>query len=99
MRIPAGVLVATLVWMLPQAEDAAFFVIITFTWVIAAGDFTHIVAGSVEMAFLVVTGAIGFSDAVFGFFLPVLAGNVVGGSAIFAMLVWGQVKEEIGHVG
>ena len=93
--IPAGVLVAALVWMLPQSENAAFFTIVTFTWLIAAGDFTHIVAGSVEMAFLVVTGALSFTPAVFGFFLPVLAGNVVGGTAIFAVLVWGQVKSEI----
>ena len=73
--IPAGVLVAALVWMLPQSEDAAFFTIVTFTWLIAAGDFTHIVAGSVEMAFLAISGALGFVDAVFGFFLPVLAGQ------------------------
>ena len=38
--IPAGVIVALIVWMLPQAAEAAFFLILTFTWVIAAGDFT-----------------------------------------------------------
>ena len=50
--IPAGIIVALIVWMLPQADESAFLLILTFTWLIAAGDFTHIVAGSVEMAVL-----------------------------------------------
>lgn len=93
--IPAGVLVAAIVWMLPQASSSAFFVIVTFTWLIAAGDFTHIVAGSVEMWFLLLSGGTGPADAIFAFFLPVFAGNVVGGSAIFTMMAWGQVQEEV----
>ncbi len=93
--IPAGILVAAIVWMLPQVENAAFFVILVFTWLIAAGDFTHIVAGSVEMGLLAVTGNLGFIDAIFGFFLPVLFGNVVGGTAIFTLMAWGQVRDEM----
>lgn len=93
--IPAGVLVAAIVWMMPQAEEASFFVILVFTWLIAAGDFAHIVAGSVEMAFLHVTGALSLYDAVFRFFIPVLLGNIIGGTVIFAMMAWGQVKEEL----
>ncbi len=93
--IPAGVLIAAIVWMLPQAESSAFFVILTFTWLIAVGDFTHIIAGSFEMAFLMVNGELGITAALFGFFLPVLMGNIVGGTAIFSLLAWGQVKEEI----
>ena len=93
--IPAGILIAAIVWMLPQAENAAFIVILVFTWLIAAGDFTHVVAGSVEMALLAVRGELGFYDAVFGFFLPVLAGNVVGGTVIFTLMAWGQVRHEL----
>ncbi len=93
--IPAGVLVAAIVWMLPQNEDSSFFIILTFTWLIAAGDFTHVVAGSVEMAYLMWTGDLGLFRALFGFFLPVLAGNIFGGTLIFALMTWGQVKEEI----
>ncbi len=44
-----------------------------------------------------VQGEIGFTKAVFGFFLPVLAGNIFGGTVIFALTAWGQVKDEI-HV-
>lgn len=93
--IPAGVIVALIVWMLPQAEEAKFFIILVFTWLIAAGDFTHIVAGSVEMAILILRGDLGLSRAVFGFFFPVLAGNIIGGTVIFALMAWGQVREEL----
>jgi formate/nitrite transporter FocA (FNT family) len=93
--IPAGILVAAIVWTMPQAKEANFFVILTFTWLIAAGDFTHVVAGSVEMAYLMVQGMLGFEQAAFGFFLPVLAGNIVGGTVVFTLMVWGQVKDEI----
>ena len=51
--IPAGVIVALIVWMMPQADETSFFLILVFTWLIAAGDFAHIVAGSVEMAVMI----------------------------------------------
>ena len=95
--VPAGFLVAVLVWMLPQAKSSEFFVIVFMTWLIAAGDFLHIIAGSVEMAFLVLTGALGFGGAM-GFFIPVLLGNVVGGTVIFTLIAWGQVKDEVEHL-
>ena len=93
--IPAGILVAALVWMLPSAGSASLMLIVVFTWLIAAGDFTHIVAGSVEMAYLALQSEIGLGTAVFGFFLPVLAGNVIGGTAIFSLTAFGQVKDEL----
>ncbi|MEQ6249293.1 formate/nitrite transporter family protein [Sulfitobacter sp. HNIBRBA3233] len=93
--IPAGVIVALIVWMLPQAAEAGFFIILTFTWMIAAGDFTHIVAGSVEMAVLMVEGELGLYDAMFGFFIPVLAGNIIGGTIIFTLVAWGQVRDDV----
>ena len=93
--IPAGILVAAIVWMLPQVPGSSFILIVAFTWLIAAGDFTHIVAGSVEMWFLLLTDGTTASKAVFNFFLPVLAGNIAGGSAVFTLMAWGQVKDEV----
>ncbi|NNE54185.1 MAG: formate/nitrite transporter family protein [Sulfitobacter sp.] len=93
--IPAGIIVALIVWMLPQADEAAFFLILTFTWLIAAGDFTHIVAGSVEMAVLVWQGELGAGPAIFSFFLPVLAGNIFGGTLVFTLVAWGQVRDDV----
>lgn len=93
--VPAGILVAALVWSMPQANSGRFFIIVAFTWLIAAGDFTHIIAGSVEMAYLLTGGDLSAGPALFGFFLPVLAGNIVGGTAIFTMIAYGQVVDEI----
>ena len=93
--IPAGILVAALVWSMPQASANRFFIILGFTWLIAAGDFTHIIAGSVEMAYLMVGGELGLWPALTGFFLPVLAGNIIGGTAIFTMIAFGQVVDEL----
>ncbi|MEL7261062.1 MAG: formate/nitrite transporter family protein [Pseudomonadota bacterium] len=93
--IPAGVLIAALVWMMPTANGNAVALIFLFTWLIALGDFTHIVAGSVEMAYLMVQGDLALTQAVFGFFLPVLAGNVIGGTVIFTLLAWAQIQPEV----
>lgn len=93
--IPAGLLIAALVWMLAAGEQDNFFIIILMTWLIAAGGFTHIIAGSVEMAFLLLTGEMGLLAAVFGFFIPVFLGNVFGGTVVFGMITWGQVREEV----
>ncbi len=93
--IPAGVLVASIVWMMPGQNGSEILLIVLFTWLIAAGDFTHIIAGSVEMWFLALQGELGFAPALLNFFVPVLAGNVVGGTLVFALLAWGQVKDEV----
>lgn len=92
--VPAGVIVAAIVWMLPTVPHNPFFIIVTFTWLIAAGDFTHIIAGSVEMAYLVVTASISFLECL-AFFVPVLLGNVVGGTAVFTLITWAQVAAEV----
>src|SRR3712207_4696945 len=52
----AGWLIAFMVWLLPFAESARVAVIVGITWLVGIGEFTHIVAGSVDMLFLVWTG-------------------------------------------
>lgn len=93
--IPAGVLIAAIVWMLPSSKRNEIGLIVLFTWLIALGDFTHVIAGSVEMAYLMVQGQLDLYPAVFGFFLPVLLGNIVGGTLIFTVLTYAQVKPEV----
>ena len=95
--IVAGWLIATVVWTLPTATGSAqIWMIVLLTYLIAVADLTHVVAGSVEIAFLWLQGGTGVAAAVGGFFLPTLAGNVVGGTALFALLTYGQVHDEIG---
>ena len=93
--IPAGILIASIVWMLPSAQNNEVLVIVIFTWLIALGDFTHIIAGSVEMAILMVQGLLPLGQAIFGFFLPVLIGNILGGTAVFTLLAYAQIRHEI----
>ena len=93
--VPAGILIASIVWMLPGQNGNDVVIIVLFTWLIAAGDFTHVIAGSVEMWFMLLEQELSVMQAIFGFFVPVLLGNVVGGSAVFTMLAWGQVVAEV----
>ena len=41
-----------------------------------------------------VTGELGVVAGITEFFLPVLAGNVIGGTAIFALVAYGQVRDD-----
>lgn len=93
--IPAGFLIAAMVWMIPSAEGADFWVIIVITYLIALGDMVHVVAGSAEAFLLLVSGEIGFWQTFGGFMAPAFVGNVIGGTVLFALLAYGQVKEEI----
>ena len=93
--IPAGILIAAIVWMLPSSKRNEIGLIVLFTWLIALGDFTHVIAGSVEMAYLMVQGQLDATPAFVGFFLPVLLGNVVGGTLIFTVLTYAQVMPEV----
>lgn len=93
--IASGFLIAAMVWMIPSAESAKFAVITLMTYLIAIGGFTHIVAGSMEAFLLVIAGDWAWWQMVFQFFVPVLLGNIVGGTALFALISYAQVMEEI----
>jgi formate/nitrite transporter FocA (FNT family) len=83
--IISGWLVATMVWMFPAAGSAKIVVIILMTWLIALADTTHIVVGSVEIFYLVFNGTLPWQDFIWPFALPTLAGNICGGTFIFAL--------------
>jgi formate/nitrite transporter FocA (FNT family) len=93
--IGAGWIIAALVWMLPSSEGSEFVVIGLMTYIIALCGFTHVIAGSAEALYGVLTGGITLSAATFDFFLPTLAGNVVGGTVLFAVLSYAQVRTEM----
>lgn len=93
--LPAGFLIAALVWMLPSAESNEFAIITLMTYLIALGDFTHVIAGSAEMLYMGLIGEASFWQISAIFFLPTLAGNVIGGTALFAVISYAQVRDEI----
>jgi len=93
--MPAGFLIASIAWILPSARGSAMWVIMLITYVIALGEFSHVVAGSAEAWLLMLTGQTSFDRAVGGFILPSLIGNLIGGTGLFAVLAHGQVRNEI----
>ncbi len=93
--IASGFLIAAMVWMIPSAETAKFAVVTLMTYLIAIGGFTHIIAGSLEAYMLVIAGDWAWWQMIVQFFIPVLAGNVIGGTALFAVISYAQVMEEI----
>ncbi len=93
--ISAGFLIAAMVWLIPSADGAQVHVILLMTYLIALGEFTHIVAGSVEAFMLIASGEQMPWSVVSGFTVPVLLGNIVGGTALFALISYAQIMKEL----
>jgi formate/nitrite transporter FocA (FNT family) len=94
--IVSGWMIATMVWMIPSMESAKMWIIILITYLMALGDFTHIVVGSAEVSYLVFAGELPWKDFWLVFAGPTLAGNIVGGSFIFALISHAQIRSESG---
>ena len=93
--IPAGIIIAALVWTAPQTKNFRLATIIFFVYFIALGDFSHVVVGSCEMAFEIIEGDADFLDYFFKFLIPTGIGNIIGGTVIFTLLIYNQVREEL----
>jgi formate/nitrite transporter FocA (FNT family) len=91
----AGWLIALMVWLMPAAASAKILVIVAITWLIAAGQFSHVIAGSAEAALAAMRGAISWRQYGLDFLLPALIGNSIGGVVFVALLNHAQVKQEI----
>ena len=92
--IVSGWMIATMVWMIPSMESAKMWIIILITYLMALGDFTHIVVGSAEVSYLVFSGELPWKDFWLMFAGPTLAGNIIGGSFIFALISHAQIRSE-----
>jgi formate/nitrite transporter FocA (FNT family) len=91
----AGWLIAIMVWLLPSARSARLLTVLIITYVVALGQLTHIVAGTVETAYAVLAGLAPFGDYLVRFMLPTLLGNVIGGTAFVALLNHAAIAPEI----
>lgn len=94
LGIPAGFFIASIVWLLPSSKGFEIFTIFLLTYLIAIGDFTHVIAGSGELFLLVVAGEETIWRA-FALIFTTLCGNVLGGTGLFALLAYGQVAQEL----
>lgn len=92
--IVSGWMIATMVWMIPSMESAKMWIIILITYLMALGDFTHIVVGTAEVSYLVFAGELPWKDFWLIFAGPTLAGNIIGGSFIFALISHAQIRSD-----
>jgi formate/nitrite transporter FocA (FNT family) len=87
----AGWLIATVVWMLAATTTGRIPVIVILTYFVALAGLTHIVAGSVEVLYLVMKGQQTWLSYLGGYMLPTLIGNILGGVSLVSALNHAQV--------
>ncbi|HAG29267.1 MAG TPA: transporter (formate/nitrite transporter family protein), partial [Alteromonas macleodii] len=92
--ITSGFIIAAIVWMKPSVKHSQILMIVIFTYLIAIGNFTHVIAGSTELFLLALQNKISVL-ATLSLIGATLLGNIVGGTGLFALLAYGQVVREI----
>ncbi|MEQ8335669.1 formate/nitrite transporter family protein [Nisaea sp.] len=93
--IGAGFLIASMVWALANMRSGQLLAIFIVTYIVALCGFAHVVAGTVEIAALVLTGGLAIGPAIFGFIIPALIGNIIGGTVLFGFISYAQVSREV----
>jgi formate/nitrite transporter FocA (FNT family) len=91
----AGWLIALMVWLLPSARSARLLTVLIVAYLVSLARLSHIVAGSVEASYAVMSGSVTLVDYFVKFMAPTLLGNIVGGVALVALLNHGTVASEI----
>jgi formate/nitrite transporter FocA (FNT family) len=91
----AGWLLAALTWMLAATHERITQVLLVFlaTAPIAAFEFSHSIAGSVEAFYRAGVGDAAWWSMIRDFVVPALLGNAVGGVTVVALLNFAQAKE------
>jgi formate/nitrite transporter FocA (FNT family) len=87
----AGWLIATVVWMLAAIDSNRVPIIVILTYFVGLAGLTHIVAGSVEVLYLVMTGLKPWWSYVAFYMTPTLIGNIFGGVTLVSALNHAQV--------
>ena len=87
----AGWLIALMVWVLPFAESARFWVIIVLSYLVGIGHFGHVVAGSVQTFFMAIAGQASWAEVIVHYFFPTVIGNILGGVALVAAINHAQI--------
>lgn len=88
----AGWLIALMVWLMPVAETARVGVIIIITYLVGLAGFSHVIAGAVDVFYVLARGQTSVGQVFVGWFFPTLVGNVLGGTSLVAALNHAQVE-------
>ncbi|CAH2789877.1 MAG: Inner membrane protein YfdC [uncultured Paraburkholderia sp.] len=91
----AGWLIALMVWLLPSARSGRLLTVLLITYVVAVSHLSHIIAGSTEVAYAVMSGDASLRDYFLRFLVPTLVGNTVGGMSLVALLNHAAIAPEI----
>ncbi|MGI4983505.1 MAG: formate/nitrite transporter family protein [Janthinobacterium lividum] len=95
----AGWLIALMVWLLPSARSGRLITIMLITYVVSLAKLSHIIAGSVEASYGVMTGVLTIGAYFGSFLLPTLLGNVLGGISLVGLLNHAAIAPEIKDAG
>jgi formate/nitrite transporter FocA (FNT family) len=93
--VPAGFIMAAVAWVRGAEDEFGFWIVWSLTLALGLCGFAHVIAGSTEAWLLFWVGRADASWVLTGFLLPALAGNVIGGTGLFAVLAHAQVRAEI----
>lgn len=93
--IPAGFIMASVAWIRSANNETGFSIVLVLTLAISLCGFAHVIAGAAEAFLLMWIGHTSVGWVIGGFLLPALAGNVIGGTGLFAVLAHAQVSQEI----
>ncbi len=91
----AGWLIALMVWILPSAQSARLLTVLLVTYVVAVAHLSHVVAGSAEAAYAVLSHSVTLAQYFGLFLLPTLTGNIIGGVLMVTVLNHGSIAPEI----
>jgi formate/nitrite transporter FocA (FNT family) len=89
----AGWIIATMVWMMPASDTSRPAIIIIMTYLVALGEFPHVVVSSVDGVYLVAAGIISWGKFL-GFLALTAIGNTIGGVLLVAFFNHAQVISE-----
>lgn len=93
----AGWLIALVVWIGAAYQNGRLAVIVILTYLVGLASLTHVIAGAVEVLFLVMVGAKSWFAVAWGYLLPTLIGNSIGGVSLTAAINHAQVVSGMGN--
>ena len=74
-----------------QLANGHTIIIIILTYVVGLAGLTHVIAGSIEVLFLVAIGDKSWGSYAAGYLLPALLGNIIGGVSLVSAVNHAQV--------